>query len=121
MFCSYVDGDPYQTVTATLVRLFLNISVRFYALHCGIFDSQLSMDLCPFHFFRRKTRTIGRCLCLVQTFNGAAIFTRCSLDTNGLQLNHTHSMSDELRSYSMTRVSAAVRTMKILQYFHHFL
>lgn len=78
MFCSYVDGDPYQTVTATLIRLFLNISIRFYAL--GIFDSQLSMDLCPFHFFRRKTRTIGRCLCLVQTFNGAARHERITTE-----------------------------------------
>jgi hypothetical protein len=47
----------------------------------------------PFTTSDHKNRTAARCSSLVQTSGGTAIFTPRSLDTNGLQLNHTRSMS----------------------------
>jgi hypothetical protein len=58
----------------------------------SILGSQLSMGLCPFHFFRHQKTHDCMLLLLLQTSSGAGIFTPCCLGTDGLQLNHAHSM-----------------------------
>jgi hypothetical protein len=95
LFCSFVnvDGRPYLSASTTLVHLLLNISIRSWQTVLSILSSQLSMDPCLFHSFRHQNRSIACCLSLVQNSSGTFIFTPCSLRTNGLQLNHTRSMS----------------------------
>jgi hypothetical protein len=55
-----------------------------------------------------KKRTIARCLSFVQTSSGAVILTACSLGTNGLQLNHTHSMLPSDLELQHDQVSAVL-------------
>jgi hypothetical protein len=118
-----VDGRPYLSASTTLVQLLLNISYNLYTLQCG-------KQFCPYlaancrwisaAFIPSDTNkcTTACCLSLVQTSSGAVIFTSCSLSTNGLQVNHNHSMSPSDLELQHDQTSAEIvnHTMKILQY-----
>jgi hypothetical protein len=98
MICSFVDGRPYpvcinNTGSAAFKHFDPLVHTSLWQTVLSILGGQLKMDLCLFHSFRHQERTIVGCLSLVQTSSGAVIFATCSLGTNGLQLNHTCSMS----------------------------
>jgi hypothetical protein len=93
-----VDGHLYLSALTTLVRLLLNILIHSYTLHCGKqFCPSLAHNClwisAPFIPSDTRRCTVACCLSLVQTTSAAVIFMPFSFGTNGLQLNHTHSMS----------------------------
>jgi hypothetical protein len=84
------------------------------------FVSQMSIDLRPFHSFRHWKRTAVCCISLMRTFNGAIIFMLCSFGTDGLQLNHTRSMSppDLGLQYHQTAAVFSIRNVENIPIIH---
>jgi hypothetical protein len=114
MFCLFVDVDvhSYLSASTALYRLFVNISIHSFTLHCGKqFYPYLAAN-CRWTSALvissdSKKCTTAFCLSLVQTSGGTVIFMPCSLSTNRLRLNHTRSMPQsglELQRYQTSAV-----------------
>jgi hypothetical protein len=130
VFCSFVDVDerPYLSASTTPVRLILNISIHSHTLQCvkqfcTYLAASCRLMSAPLIPPDTKESTVACCLSLVQTSSGAVIFTPHSLGINGLQLNHTRSMSPshlELQ-HDHFLSSVANHTTKIFERCHYFL
>jgi hypothetical protein len=96
-----------------MLLLLLNISIHSYTLHCGkqfcpYLTASCQWISSPSTSSDTNKRDTACCLYLLQTSSGAVIFTPCSLGTNGLELNHTRSMSPSDLELQQDQVSAVL-------------